>query len=183
MNELIELRDVSRLIHSADDELRVAILLGYYAGLSSLETTSLRWDDVDLRGGVVRVGRGLGVQVRKIPLHAALQEQLHIYHRERQRGGRKLFASPQAVTRLREKLRALGEPIGLGHVCFRDFQNRFFDMSKVASETCAVYAALAGHDRPRSYILYTKTGRMRNIELSCFRQLIDCFTNLLEDRR
>lgn len=176
-DQLIDPADVRRLLTAADVELRAAISLGYYAGLSSLEMASLWWADVDFKLKAVRIGRGLGVRLRVVPMHPALQAQLSALRKRS--GGREVFEAPQAITRLREKLRAISEPLGLGHVCFRDFQLRFRELSQRASEMVAVMAFMVGNKKARKYVLYTKLGRMRRIELDKFRRVISCFSDLL----
>lgn len=177
-NQLIDPADVLRLLTVAEVELRAAISLGYYAGLSSLEMASLWWADVDFKQKAVRIGRGLGVRLRVVPMHPALQVQLSALRKRT--GGREVFAAPMAVTRLREKLRAISEPLGLGHVCFRDFQLRFRELSQRASEMVAVMAFMVGDKKARTYVLYTRAGRMRRIELDKFRRIIGCFGDLLQ---
>jgi site-specific recombinase XerD len=55
---------------------RRAVLLMYYAGLRLAEVAALRWQDVDLSGGMLTVRCGKGGYDRVVPLHAALRAEL-----------------------------------------------------------------------------------------------------------
>lgn len=68
--------DVQKLLAAATPELRLLVLLGAHAGLRTSEMVALRWEDVHLDAGTLRVRDGKGGKTRVINLSASLTQAL-----------------------------------------------------------------------------------------------------------
>lgn|SRR5690554_1649434 len=80
--ELIEL-----LAAAKDQQERVILLLGSHGGLRVSEMLSLTWDDVDLKGGELRVVEGKGAKTARVAVSPKLAEGLHVYKRAMEASG------------------------------------------------------------------------------------------------
>lgn len=80
--ELIELHAAAR-----DQQERVILLLGSHAGLRVSEMLRLTWEDVDLKGGELRVIEGKGNKTAHVTVSPKLAEGLLTYRRARELAG------------------------------------------------------------------------------------------------
>jgi len=74
--ELIELMAAAK-----DQQERVILLLGSHGGLRVSEMLNLTWEDVDLKGGELRVVEGKGNKTARVAVSPKLAEALLIYRR------------------------------------------------------------------------------------------------------
>lgn len=72
------------------------LCLCLFAGLRRSEATGLRWEHIDLAGGVLTVARGKGGKARLVPIHPQLRQQLESFApAEERRPGRAVLCTPE----------------------------------------------------------------------------------------
>jgi len=69
------------LVAGAPDEVRLVVLLAVRAGLRRGEIRALRWDDVDLHNGMLRINETKSSIPRMVPMHPAVRACLDAWPR------------------------------------------------------------------------------------------------------
>lgn len=142
---LITASEITGMIAAADGELRMAILLGCYAGLRYGEILALRWCDIDWEKKILHVCSKNGGRGRQIPMHPALENCLsHWRFQLGPRRGTHVFSPPSVKVRLRLRLRRLAAQLKLQGVAFYDFRH-WFALMVVRGVDLNSAAALLGH--------------------------------------
>lgn len=113
--------ELTRLLAHADAQGRALVLLGGRAGLTGPETVALRWEDLDLRAGRLRVPG------RELELDEEVRAALEAYGRER--GQTALFGTPgplftfQTDHQLRAAVYALCQRANVPYRAWRALRN------------------------------------------------------------
>ncbi len=111
-------REVERLLELATPAERVVILLGAHAGLRISEMTALRWTDIDLGRGELRVEAGKGGKRARVRMTRRLRESLAALRAEGTSPGRQRDADlvlPWATDRTRKRFRGLCRRAGVDY--------------------------------------------------------------------
>jgi integrase len=143
-------------------QLRAAIGCAVYAGLRKGEILRLRWEDVDLKVGVLTVASREGrttknYEDRRIPLANALSDLLqqhpHRLHSEF------VFANAQGGERveLRKTLNGAAKRAGIDKVTMHQLRHAFCSHALMAGADPRSVQAWMGHKDLRTTLLYAHT--------------------------
>ncbi len=131
------------------NSLRVAIMLGAYAGLRVSEIAALRWVDVDTDRGVIAVRNGKGGKDRFVPLATDLADALAVL--DRRGDGRVIGTSGANVS---QRIRKFFQRLGIDHRP-HDLRVTFGTEACTASGGNVVVAAqLLGHTSIQTTMRY-----------------------------
>lgn len=159
--EVVDPETAARLLAVLGPDDRVIYATAFYAGLRAGELQALRWSDVDLAGGVIRVERSWdkveGEQDpktrhsrRAVPLIPTLRDEL-LEHRLRQgREGRGLVfgkteTSPFVHTALLARVKRIWKDEGLAYVKLHDARHTFASLLIAAGEDPKRIQSYLGH--------------------------------------
>lgn len=139
----------------------VAVLLGLYAGLRRAEIAGLRWSDLDLESGWLRVV-GKGNVTAELPIHPTLARAL----RDLSRSGPFVFPGSRGRAHVtpatvwgwvrRLSIEALGTEVAphrLRHTAIATLNDRTGDLRTAQ--------AFARHQSPETTVVYTRVSRRR----------------------
>lgn len=158
---VVDAATAAKLLAVLNDEDRAIYATAFYAGLRAGELQALRWSDVDLAGGVIRVERSWdkveGAQDpktrhsrRTVPLVPILRDEL-LEHRMRQgRDGRGLVFgktehSPFVHTALLARVKRVWKDKGLAYVKLHDARHTFASLLIAAGEDPKRIQTYMGH--------------------------------------
>ncbi|MEJ2666287.1 MAG: tyrosine-type recombinase/integrase [Deinococcales bacterium] len=111
-------REVERLLALAGPAERVIVLLGAHAGLRISEMTSLRWQDLDLGKGELRVEAGKGGKRARVRLTRRLRQALAALRAEGAAPGRQRdleLVLPWGTDHTRKRFRQLCQRAGVDY--------------------------------------------------------------------
>lgn len=158
---VVDPETAARMLGALAHEDRAVYSTAFYAGLRAGELQALRWSDVDLAGGVIRVERSWdkieGAQDpktrssrRAVPLVPVLRDEL-LEHRMRQgRNGEGLVfgkteRSPFVHTALLARVKRVWKAKGLGYVKLHDARHTFASLLIAAGEDPKRIQTYLGH--------------------------------------
>lgn len=158
--ETLDIEQTRRLVECADDDFRAMPLLAAHAGLRLGELLALRWEDVDLEQGVVRVERAIvrgvvlphGARLRRtLPLTASAQRALRAHPRR----GAWLFSDdgerPWTPGACKWPLYRAARRAGLGRISWRTLAATFArELERRGAPHHAVHALLGTRARSAS---------------------------------
>ena len=146
------------LIEAAPPEDRVLWATAFYAGLRRGELQALRWSDVDLAGGVLRVERSWDVKAgviepksfagrRKVPIAAVLRDYLVSHRMVRQQGlvfGRE-DGAPFATSTISLRASKAWKPAGLRPITLHECRHTFASLMIAAGVNPKALQTFMGH--------------------------------------
>jgi len=111
-------REVERLLELADPAERVVVLLGAHAGLRISEMTGLRWGDLDLGRGELRVAAGKGGKSAHVRVTRRLREAVEALRAEAEAPHRQRdpsYVLPWGTDHTRKRFRRLCARAGVDY--------------------------------------------------------------------
>jgi integrase len=158
----LEYGEISRLLDAAEEPTRTLFAVLAYSGLRLGEALALRWRDIDLEVGRIRVARSWGylggftepktrTSKRNVPLLPVLEKVLTEYRERNQASGPDdlLFTfdgkKPLDPANVRKKfLKALGE-VGLGHCTIHSLRHSYASLMLSCGTSVKALQVALGH--------------------------------------
>ena len=154
--------ELRRVVDAASGELRVLFLVGIYTGMRLSDCARLRWDDVDLPGGVIACVPSKTSRFRTcvtIPLHPSLRDALAGVERRGDYVLREIATWPKdrvsdavqahfAAVGLAESERPDGYKRHVATVGFHSLRSTFVSMMADAGAPLAMVQSIVGHLSP-----------------------------------
>jgi integrase len=146
----------ARLLDALEGADRALWAVTFYAGLRRGELIGLRWEDVDLATGIIRVQRGWdmveAIEVapksrrgrRTVPVAATLRDHLD-QHRLDTGADNRVFASPNWVASANGRARARWETRGLPALTLHEGRHTFASLMIAAGVNAKALSTYMGH--------------------------------------
>lgn len=155
-DRIVSPADAERLLAALDLEDRPLWATALYAGLRRGELVALRWDDVDLAEGTIRVERGwdaiegeIGPKSRegrrRVPVHAGLRDHLLDQRMRREDGAVRVFGSLSQVRRQAERAQERWSGRGLGPLTLHEARHTYASFMIAAGVNAKALSTFMGH--------------------------------------
>lgn len=152
---------LARAAEARPDRKGLAVTLGLYAGLRRAEIASLEWSQLSADGWLRVMGKG-DVE-RHVPVHPVALVKLRAAEISRRRGSRWIFPGrwdgPVNPTTIWLWTRQVSAEAGLGEVSTHVLRHTALATAHDATGDLRAVQELAGHARPETTAIYTRTTR------------------------
>ena len=158
--------ELARLFAASEEPLTTILAVGAYTGLRKEEILRLRWKEVDVPRGVIRLQSLAGARETKtkahrdIPIHPVLRERLETLPHENEL----LFPSPRRQggwLDLRGSMGAVCKKAGIEPFRFHDLRHTFASRVLESGADLRTLQELLGHRDIRSTMIYAHLQRDR----------------------
>jgi integrase len=151
--------EASRLVEALPERDRTLWATALYGGLRRGELQALRWDDVDLANGVIRIERAWDVREgaiepksragrRTVPLAAVLRDQL-VEHKQRRGSDELVFGRPDGKafdgSTVDARAKAAWREAGLEPITLHEARHTFASLMIAAGVNAKALATYMGH--------------------------------------
>lgn len=155
LKEIAAPKEAAAMIAALDPADRPLWAVAFYAGLRRGELIGLRWEDVDLASGVLRVQRGWDDMEgeispksaqgrRNVPIPAVLRDHLD-QHRVAGDGEGRVFGTPRWVQGAGDRARTRWEPAGLPILTLHAARHTFASLMIAAGVNVKAISTYMGH--------------------------------------
>jgi integrase len=152
---VVSVKESKAMIAALSPSDRPLWAVAFYAGLRRSELIGLRWEDVDLAGGAIRVRRGWDMVEgavapkslkgrRKIPMAAVLRDHLD-EHRVQSGGEGRVFASQAWVEKANDRARKVWKEAELPTLTMHTARHTFASMMIAAGVNAKALSTYMGH--------------------------------------
>jgi integrase len=158
---VLSFEEEERLLRACAPHVRMAVLLATNAGLRLGEVMALRWRDIDLEGGILRVEHGKGNRRREVEINSRLRNELASYRGLAGRSDYLFFneRTGRPILDPKTAFRAAVRRSGIGPCRFHDLRHTFATRLVTAGADLVTVKELLGHATIEMTLRYSHPGR------------------------